>query len=151
MPYIYKGESGSFGTPCDYYGRYVNTGVVDIDGADCLSGGYTQLNANLSSSGNLNLRAESGEQYSLGFVLDVINTSKVRLDMTLDFVELELDNIVTVTSVTQVLVDEMICRAQEDGITTDGYNYSAGYCSDIYASVVRGQHGHHKVAELHQQ
>ena len=138
LPYIYKGESGSFGTPCDYYGRYVNTGVVDIDGADCLSGGYTQLNANLSSSGNLNLRAESGEQYSLGFVLDVINTSKVRLDMTLDFVELELDNIVTVTSVTQVLVDEMICRAQEDGITTDGYNYSAGYCSDIYASVVRG-------------
>ena len=41
-----KGESGSFGTPCDYYGRYVNTGVVDLDGADCLSGGYTQLNAN---------------------------------------------------------------------------------------------------------
>jgi hypothetical protein len=36
LPYIYKGESGSFGTPCDYYGRYLNEGVVDIDGSDLL-------------------------------------------------------------------------------------------------------------------
>ena len=23
LPYIYKGESGSFGTPCDYYGNII--------------------------------------------------------------------------------------------------------------------------------
>ena len=88
LPYIYKGVSGSFGTPCDYYGRYLNQGFVNIDGTDCLTQGYTQLNANISSSGNLNLRAETGEQYSLGLVLDIMNTSKVRASMTLDLVDL---------------------------------------------------------------
>ena len=138
LPYIYKGVSGSFGTPCDYYGRYLNEGVVDIDGTDCLSGGYTQLNANISSSGNLNLRAETGEQYSLGMVLDIMNTSKVRASMTLDLVEIELNNIVTTTSTAQVLRDEMICKAQEDGISTDGYSFSDSYCADIYDTIVRG-------------
>ena len=138
LPYIYKGVSGSFGTPCDYYGRYLNEGVVDIDGTTCLSGGYTQLNANISSSGNLNLRAETGEQYSLGMVLDIMNTSKVRASMTLDLVEIELNNIVTTTSTAQVLRDEMICKAQEDGISTDGYSFSDGYCADIYDTIVRG-------------
>jgi outer membrane cobalamin receptor len=138
LPYIYKGVSGSFGTPCDYYGRYLNEGVVDIDGTTCLSGGYTQLNANISSSGNLNLRAETGEQYSLGMVLDIMNTSKVRASMTLDLVEIELNNIVTTTSTAQVLRDEMICKAQEDGISTDGYSFSDSYCADIYDTIVRG-------------
>ncbi|MBL6903774.1 MAG: TonB-dependent receptor [SAR86 cluster bacterium] len=138
LPYIYKGVSGSFGTPCDYYGRYLNEGVVNLDGTSCLSGGYTQLNANISSSGNLNLRAETGEQYSLGMVLDIMNTSKVRASMTLDLVEIELNNIVTTTSTSQVLRDEMICKAQEDGITTDGYSFSSSYCTDIYATIVRG-------------
>ena len=138
LPYIYKGESSSFGTPCDYYGRYLNQGFVNVDGTNCLTEGYTQLNANLSSSGNLNLRAEDGEQYNFGIVLDLIDTAKVKTDMTLDFIELELNNIVVSTSTAQVLIDEMICKAQEDGITTPGYNYSSGYCSDIYSSVVRG-------------
>ena len=138
LPYIYKGESGSFGTPCDYYGRYLNEGVVDIDGSDCLTQGYTQLNANISSSGNVNLRAETGEQYSLGMVLDIMNTSKVRASMTLDLVEIELNNIVTTTSTAQVLRDEMICKAQEDGISTPGFTFSSAYCQDIYSTIVRG-------------
>ena len=138
LPYIYKGESGSFGTPCDYYGRYLNEGVVNIDGTDCLTQGYTQLNANISSSGNLNLRAETGEQYSLGLVLDIMNTSKVRASMTLDLVEIELNNIVTTTSTAQVLRDEMICKAQEDGISTPGFTFSSAYCEDIYSTIVRG-------------
>jgi len=139
LPYIYKGVSGSFGTPCDYYGRYLNEGVVDIDGTTCLSGGYTQLNANISSSGNLNLRAETGEQYSLGMVLDIMNTSKVRASMTLDLVEIELNNIVTTTSTAQVLRDEMICKAQEDGISTDGYHILRQLIVMIYmTTIVRG-------------
>jgi len=138
LPYIYKGLSSSFGTPCDYYGRYLNQGFVNLDGSDCLSGGFTQLNANLASSGNLNLRAEDGEQYNFGIVIDAVDTSKVKMNFTLDFVELELNNIVVATSSTQILVDEMICKAQEDGITTPGYSYSSSYCSDIYDSVTRG-------------
>ena len=84
LPYIYKGESSSFSTPCDYYARYFNTGVVNIDGTNCLTDKYTQLNATLRSSGNLNLRAEDGEQYNLGFVVDLVDTSKVKMDMTLE-------------------------------------------------------------------
>jgi outer membrane receptor protein involved in Fe transport len=138
LPYIYKGESSSFSTPCDYYARYYNTGVVNLDSTNCLADKFTQLNATLSSTGNLNLRAEDGEQYNLGFVFDLIDTSKVKMDMTLDFVEIELADIVISTSTTSVLIDEMICKAQEDGITTPGYTYGTAYCADIYSSVVRG-------------
>ena len=53
------------------------------------------------------------------------------MDMTLDFVELELENIVTATSTTQNLIDEMICKAQEMEFLS-GYSYSASYCQDIY-------------------
>ena len=32
----------------------------------------------------------------------------------------------------------MICKVQESGDTVSGYSYSSGYCSDIYAMVIRG-------------
>ena len=41
-----------------------NTGVVNLDSTNCLQDKFTQLNATLSSTGNLNLRAEDGEQYN---------------------------------------------------------------------------------------
>jgi iron complex outermembrane receptor protein len=111
LPYIYKGISEGFATFCDYYGRYLNQGFVNVSGNTCVNEGYSQLNAKSISSGNLNLRAETGEQSSLGFVVDLVDTAKVKMDMTLDFVELELENIVLATSTTQNLIDEMICRA----------------------------------------
>ena len=134
LPYIYKGLSGSFGTPCDYYGRWLNTG--ETLGGLCT--GYTQLNARENSRGNLNLRAETGENYNFGIVVDLVDSAKVKMDMTLDFVELELNDIVIGTSVSQILIDEMICKVQEAGDTVEGYSYSDGYCNDIYAMVVRG-------------
>ena len=134
LPYIYKGLSGSFGTPCDYYGRWLNTG--ETLGGLCT--GYTQLNARENSRGNLNLRAETGENYNFGIVVDLVDAAKVKMDMTLDFVELELNDIVIGTSVSQILIDEMICKVQESGDTVEGYSYSDGYCNDIYAMVVRG-------------
>ena len=57
-----------------------------------------------------------------------MNTSKVRASMTLDLVEIELNDIVTTTSTAQVLRDEMICKAQEDGISTPGFSFSSAYC-----------------------
>ena len=134
LPYIYKGLSGSFGTPCDYYGRWLNTGQT-LDG---LCTGYTQLNAQLTSRGNLNLRAETGENYNFGMVVDLVDTAKVKMDMTLDFVELTLNDIVVGTSSTSILIDEMICKVQESGGSVDGYSYSAGYCADVYSNIVRG-------------
>ena len=138
LPYIYKGTSEGFATFCDFYGRYLNTGQVDLTSSTCVNEGYSQLNAKDISSGNLNLRAETGEQSSLGFVVDLVDTAKVKMDMTLDLVELELENIVLATSTTQNLIDEMICKAQGDGISTPGYSYSSSYCSDIYATIIRG-------------
>ena len=135
LPYIYKGKSESFATLCDYYGRYLNTGQKV--GGDCL--GYTQLNMKETSSGNINLKAEEGENYNLGLVLDIINTSKMNLDMTLDLVELDIRDTVSEVSSTGALVDEMICRAQEAGDPVNGYDYSASYCADVYALITRGQ------------
>ena len=134
LPYIYKGLSGTFSTPCDYYGRWLNTGET-LDG---LCTGYTQLNAQLTSRGNLNLRAETGENYNFGMVVDLVDTAKVKMDMTLDFVELTLNDIVIGTSSTSILVDEMICKVQESGGSVAGYSYSTGYCADVYSNIVRG-------------
>ena len=94
LPYIYKGETQGFATLCDYYSRWLNTGQK-LDGS-CL--GYTQLNAKETSSGNLNLRAEEGENYNLGLVWNVYNTSKTAIDMTLDFVELDIRDTVSEVS-----------------------------------------------------
>ena len=135
LPYIYKGLSGGFGTPCDHYGRWLNTGEV-LDYTTCT--GYTQLNATENSRGNLNLRAETGENYNFGIVVDVIDTSKVKMDFTLDFVELELNDIVIGTTVSSLLIDELICRVQDTGETVAGYSYSASYCADVDSKIVRG-------------
>ena len=134
LPYIYKGESQNFATLCDYYGRWLNTG--ETLGGSCL--GYTQLNAKETSSGNLNLKAESGENYNLGLVWDVVNTSKMALNMTLDFVELDIADTVSEVSSTGALIDEMICKVQESGATVTSYDYSAAYCADVYALITRG-------------
>ena len=135
LPYIYKSLTGGFGTPCDHYGRWLNTGEV-LDYTTCT--GYTQLNARENSRGNLNLRAETGENYNFGIVVDLVDTAKVKMDMTLDFVELELENIVIGTSVSSLLIDELICKVQESGETVEGYSYSSGYCNDVYSNIVRG-------------
>ena len=134
LPYIYKGETQGFATLCDYYGRWLNTG--ETLGGSCL--GYTQLNAKETSSGNLNLRAEEGENYNLGLVWNVYNTSKTAIDMTLDFVELDIRDTVSEVSSSGALIDEMICKVQESGDTVQGYSYSDAYCSSVYALITRG-------------
>jgi len=135
LPYIYKSATSGFATLCDYWGRYLNTGQK-LDG-DCI--GYTQLNMKTTSSGNLNLRAEAGENYNLGFVWDVYESSKTRLDITFDLFELLIDDTVTEVAATTALVDEMICKVQAAGDSVPGYNYSGAYCSDVYALIERGQ------------
>ena len=134
LPYIYKSPTSFFATPCDYYGRYLNTGQKL--GGSCL--GYTQLNAMETGSGNLNLKAEAGENYNLGFVWDVYDSSKTRINMTLDLVELTIDDTVTEITTSGALIDEMICKAQELGDPTEGYSYSDAYCADVYALITRG-------------
>lgn len=134
LPYIYKGETQGFATLCDYYGRWLNTGQK-LDGS-CL--GFTQLNAKETSSGNLNLRAEEGENYNLGLVWNVYNTSKTAIDMTLDFVELDIRDTVSEVSSSGALIDEMVCKVQESGDTVVGYSYSDTYCSSVYALITRG-------------
>ena len=134
LPYIYKGETQGFATLCDYYGRWLNTG--ETLGGSCL--GFTQLNAKETSSGNLNLRAEEGENYNLGLVWNVYNTSKTAIDMTLDFVELDIRDTVSEVSSSGALIDEMICKVQESGDTVQGYSYSDAYCSSVYALITRG-------------
>ncbi|MEL1233173.1 MAG: TonB-dependent receptor, partial [Candidatus Neomarinimicrobiota bacterium] len=134
LPYIYKSASQNFATLCDYYGRYLNTG--EKLGGSCL--GYTQLNAKETSSGNINLKAEEGENYNLGVVWDVVSSSKLNMNMTLDLVELEIKDTVSEVSSSGALVDEMLCRAQEAGDPTEGYEYSDAYCADVYALIERG-------------
>ena len=68
------------------------------------------------------------------------------MDMTLDFVELELENIVVSTSSTQVLIDEMICKAQEDG-NTPGYSMVHHIVLIYTQALFVVLSGNHKVAE----
>ena len=53
LPYVYKGLTTAYSSPCDYWGLYLNTG--DING-NCA--GYNQINTPILSKGNLDLVEE---------------------------------------------------------------------------------------------
>mgnify|MGYP005655071599 FL=1 len=88
LPYIYKGDTTAYSSPCDTYGLWLNTGSIN---ANC--SGFNQINTPIISGGNLDLVEEEGENFSVGFVFDVIDTSTLVMDLTFDLFQVELENV----------------------------------------------------------
>jgi outer membrane receptor protein involved in Fe transport len=133
LPYIYKGDTTAYSSPCDTYGLWLNTGSIN---ANC--SGFNQINTPIISGGNLDLVEEEGENFSVGFVFDVIDTSTLVMDLTFDLFQVELENVTSNISSAGLARDEGICRVQADGGDTEGIFYSASYCADVISKVVRG-------------
>ena len=133
LPYIYKGDTTAYSSPCDTYGLWLNTGNIN---ANC--SGFNQINTPIISGGNLDLVEEEGENFSVGFVFDVIDTSTLVMDLTLDLFQVELENVTSNISSAGLARDEGICRVAADGGDTAGVSYSAAYCADVISKVIRG-------------
>jgi len=126
-----------FTSATDYYQCWLKTGGL----TDCSGGanseypdGFRKINIAEIEQGNLALRDESGDSYSMGFVWEPVD----RLTVSLDFYKIILKDIVSSSSIFDLTVDEAVCRAQEAGAPIDNApTYDSAYCNDVYDQIVR--------------
>ena len=136
LPYSFVGERRFFASEIDYYQCYAS-GDWGVLGTGCstASPGYNIINIDGVTTGNLNLKEEEGDSYSIGFVWEPAD----RLVVTFDAFHIQLGDIVSTKDLTTIVRDEAICRAQEAGDTSAGtVSYPDSYCAQVYASIVRG-------------
>ena len=136
LPYSFVGERRFFASEIDYYQCYAS-GDWGVGGTGCVtaSPGYNIINIDGVTTGNLNLKEEEGDSYSVGFVWEPAD----RLVVTLDAFHIQLGDIVSTKDLTTIVRDEAICRAQEAGDNSAGtVVYPDTYCQQVYSSIVRG-------------
>ena len=110
----------------------INVGLITGDITDCNE--YSKINIKSIETGNLALRDESGDSFSLGFVWEPVD----RLTLTFDVYKIILKDIVATSSEFDLRYGEAVCRAQEAGSPiANTPTYDAGYCADIYSNIVR--------------
>jgi len=100
-----------------------------------------QLNTYITqyAGGNRNLVPETGKNWSYGFVVDPLPG----LTFSVDYVRIELDNIIKNIALTDALTDEAGCRT---GLQVGGQTYTAhvpgsDYCKLVIDDVVRDSNG----------
>lgn len=112
MHYVFAGDSGFFTTVDDFYKcrKY----EPDVDIGDCT---YAAQNPFGTRSGNPDLEEEEGTSYTAGIVWDVFRN----LTLTLDYYDIEVENIVGDESIIDLLQTEADCRLgeTEDGEAVD--------------------------------
>ena len=136
MPYSFVGERRFYTSETDYYQCYAS-GDWGVSGEGCLTAapGYDIINIDGVTTGNLNLKEEEGDSYSMGFVWEPYDSFVV----TLDAFHIKLGDIVSTKDLGTIVRDEAICRAQEAGDFSAGnVTYPDSYCQQVYASIVRG-------------
>ena len=113
----------------DYYQCWLVNGDLDTCGE------YNKINIEAITTGNKNLKDESGDSYSFGFVWEPAD----RFTVTVDAYKVVLKDIVSNSSLGQIRIDEAYCRAQQAGSPiANAPEYSSGYCQQVYDSIVRG-------------
>ena len=133
LPYSFVGERRFFASEVDYYQCYAS-GDFGQTGAGC-GAIYGINNIDGVTTGNLNLKEEEGDSYSIGFVWEPVD----RLAITFDAFHIQLNDIVSTKDLTAIVRDEAVCRARENGDTLNAFvNYPASYCQQVYDSIVRG-------------
>jgi outer membrane receptor protein involved in Fe transport len=136
LPYSFVGERRFYDSQIDFYQCYAS-GDWGVSGEGCgvASPGYGIINIDGVTVGNLNLKEEEGDSYSIGFVWEPAD----RLILTLDAFHIQLMDIVSTKNLSTIVRDEAICRAQEAGDFSAGnVTYPDSYCSQVYDSIVRG-------------
>ena len=117
-----------FTSGIDYYQCWLVTGDI----TDCNE--YSKINIKSIELGNLALRDESGDSFSLGIVWEPVD----RLTFTFDVYKIILKDIVSTSSEFDLRYGEAVCRAQEAGAPiANAPTYDAGYCNDLYSNITR--------------
>jgi len=136
LPYSFVGERRFFASETDFYQCYASGDWGNLGtGCATATNSYTIINIDGVTTGNLNLKEEEGDSYSVGLVWEPAD----RLVVTLDAFHIQLGDIVSTKDLSTIVRDEAICRAQEAGDFNAGnVTYPDSYCAQVYASIVRG-------------
>jgi outer membrane receptor protein involved in Fe transport len=117
-----------FTSGIDYYQCWLVTGGIE----DCNE--FSKINIKSIETGNLALRDESGDSFSLGMVWEPVD----RLTLTLDVYKIVLKDIVATSSEFDLRYGEAVCRAIEAGSPLPNTPaFDTAYCNDIYSNIVR--------------
>ncbi|MGQ0622797.1 MAG: TonB-dependent receptor domain-containing protein [Panacagrimonas sp.] len=127
MHFVFAGESGFFTVVDDYY----KCRQFEPDAAleDC---SYADQNPSGTRRGNRNLKEEDAITYTAGIVLDVTQN----LNLTVDYFNIEIEDLVGDESITDLLIREADCRlgVDEDGEPVDANSQG---CRDALDKVSR--------------
>ncbi|WP_157982740.1 TonB-dependent receptor plug domain-containing protein [Pseudidiomarina aquimaris] len=132
MHYVFAGDSGFYTTVYDWTacreGFVADGGNPDDfipSGANC-----QQYTANIEGTraGSTTLEEEKGTNIGVGIVYDLTDN----LSFTLDWYEIELEDIVTDESVSGLIGDEYDCNYGLDGRDPD-----SAFCQNVYSKIER--------------
>lgn len=131
MHYVFAEPSGSFGTVTDYT-RCLNEGIAP----NLCSGAGARYNYQVftTSQGQPTLSEETGKSWTAGFVWDIVDG----LSVSADYYDIQLENVVTVQSGTDIIEGELGCAT---GFYSNGqpfpFRSGSEYCNAISARISR--------------
>ncbi len=138
LPYSFVGERRFYTSETDFAQCYASGDFGAVgEGCALASPGYSIINIDGVTTGNLNLKEEEGDSYSVGFVWEPAD----RWVVTLDAFHVLLGDIVSTKDLGTIVRDEAVCRAIEAGDSSVAGNfpsYPSSYCQQVYASIIRG-------------
>ena len=133
LPYSFVGERRFFTGQTDYWSCWVD-GQFGENGIGC-GAGYGIINIDGITTGNLGLKEEEGDSYAVGLVWEPMD----RMVVTVDAFHIQLGDIVATKSLSQMVLDEAVCRAREAGAVLDAFvDYPASYCTQVKNNIIRG-------------
>ena len=133
LPYSFVGERRFYTGQTDYWSCFVD-GQFGDTGSGC-GGTYGIINIDGITTGNLGLKEEEGDSYAVGVVWEPMD----RMVVTVDAFHIQLGDIVATKSLSQMVLDEAVCRARETGAVLDAFPaYPASYCTQVKNNIIRG-------------
>ena len=119
MHYLFKDTSGFYTNAADYKSCYADGTPDDQCQGQQIFG---------TSGGNLNLREETGENFNFGLLLYPLDG----LNISIDYVKIELNDVVTNSSIDTTLQDERDCF-----YNLKGRDSNSAFCQEVYSYVTR--------------
>ena len=141
MHYVFADSSGFFTNVRDYT-TCRNDFVAGGGNADDFipsPANCDTTNINGLRAGSTSLEEEEGTNIGLGLVYEVIDG----LNFSLDYYEIELENIVTDESITGLIADEYDCNFGLDGRDSD-----SAFCQNVYSKINRAGPGEPNAGEI---
>lgn len=127
LHYVYAGPSGAYYTLTDYY--LCRSRQPDVPYSDC---DFDRVSVRGTRRGNRELDSESGKSFTYGFVW----SPAPEFDVSLDYYDIRLENVITDRDLDEILRSEADCRL---GVTESGAPVSAASptCVQVLALVSR--------------